>query len=190
MTQKLTAIFGIAVLAAILLGGLTFSQSAFAGQGGGGGQAKVTICHEGDEGPETITVAAPAVPAPLAHGDTLGPCEPDCSVSPNPLVISFEDFEPQTHTTSVGCLNDQPVDLGAFPIRFSCFDFGIIITQPEPFASFINPDAYGVDFEFEVVPVEPTGPDIECSITWATNSVINGIENHEQTLLIHFGNNG
>jgi len=72
MTQKTTAIFGIAVLAAILLGGLTFSQSAFAGQGGG--QNKVTICHQGDEGPETITVAAPAIPAHLAHGDTLGPC--------------------------------------------------------------------------------------------------------------------
>jgi len=73
MTQKITAIFGIAVLAAILLGGLTFSQSAFAGQGGG--QQKVTICHQGDEGPETITVGAPAVPAHLAHGDTLGECD-------------------------------------------------------------------------------------------------------------------
>ena len=74
MTQKLTAIFGIAVMAAILFGGLTISQSAFAGQGGGGGQQKVTICHQGDEGPETITVAAPAIPAHLNHGDTLGPC--------------------------------------------------------------------------------------------------------------------
>ena len=74
MTNKITAIFGIAVMTAILLGGLAFSQSAFAN--GNNGQQKVTICHLGDEGPETITVAAPAVPAHLAHGDTLGSCEP------------------------------------------------------------------------------------------------------------------
>jgi len=76
MTQKITTIFGIAVLAAILLGGLTFSQYAFAGQGGG--QQKVTICHfpPGDPSDfETQTVAAPSVPAHLAHGDLLGPCE-------------------------------------------------------------------------------------------------------------------
>ena len=57
MTQKTTAIFGIAVLAAILLGGLTFSQSAFAGQGsGGGGQQKVTLCHVDQETGEEITI--------------------------------------------------------------------------------------------------------------------------------------
>jgi len=84
MTQKITAIFGIAVLAAILLGGLTFSQSALAGQSGGGGQQKVTLCHVDQETGEeiTITVGAPAVPAHLAHGDLLGPCveepEPGC----------------------------------------------------------------------------------------------------------------
>ncbi len=32
---------------------------------------KVTICHKGKR---TISVGAPAVPAHLAHGDTLGPC--------------------------------------------------------------------------------------------------------------------
>ncbi len=76
MTQKITAIFGIAVLAAVLLGGLTFSQSAFAGNSGGPGQLKVTLCHVDQETGEeiTITVGAPAVPAHLAHGDTLGPC--------------------------------------------------------------------------------------------------------------------
>ena len=75
MTQKITAIFGIAVLAAVLLGGLTLSQSAFAGQIGGGGQEKVTLCHVDRDGERrTITVGAPAVPAHLAHGDTLGPC--------------------------------------------------------------------------------------------------------------------
>jgi len=79
MTQKITAIFGIAVLVAILLGGLTLSQSAFAGASSeGNGQEKVTICHvdqeTGEE--ETITVGKPAVRAHLANheGDHLGPC--------------------------------------------------------------------------------------------------------------------
>ena len=34
-------------------------------------QTRVTLCHRG----ETITVAAPALRAHLAHGDTEGPCE-------------------------------------------------------------------------------------------------------------------
>jgi len=198
MTQKTTAIFGIAVMAAILLGGLTFSQSAFAGVstggGPGGGQNKVTLCHVDQETGEeiTITVGAPAVPAHLKHGDTLGACvdepptEPDCSVSPNPLEMTFFSFEPQTHTTSVGCINDQPIGLGAFPVTTNCGEFGITINPPFPVASFINPDAYGVDFEFDVIPVEPFGPLVECIILWETNSVINGIQGHEQTLLITF----
>jgi hypothetical protein len=45
--------------------------------GYGYGAAKVTICHIPPGNPDnahTITVGAPAVPAHLAHGDTLGPC--------------------------------------------------------------------------------------------------------------------
>ncbi|MEI6085117.1 MAG: hypothetical protein WCS70_12555 [Verrucomicrobiota bacterium] len=34
---------------------------------------KITICHKGN----TITVNENAVPAHLAHGDTLGPCQGD-----------------------------------------------------------------------------------------------------------------
>jgi hypothetical protein len=46
-----------------------------AGYGYGGG--KVTLCHIPPGNPgnaHTITVGASAVPAHLAHGDTLGPC--------------------------------------------------------------------------------------------------------------------
>ena len=39
--------------------------------GKGKGRHKVTLCHKGKV---TITVGAPAVPAHLKHGDTLGPC--------------------------------------------------------------------------------------------------------------------
>jgi hypothetical protein len=41
--------------------------------GSGNGQEKVTICHKGT----TISVAAPALPAHLNHGDTEGPCYGD-----------------------------------------------------------------------------------------------------------------
>ena len=84
MTSKITAIFGIAVMAAILLGGLTFSQSAFAGDRGGG-QEKVIFCHVDKETGEkkTITIGAPAVQAHMNNhaDDRMGACvdEPEPS---------------------------------------------------------------------------------------------------------------
>ncbi len=44
----------------------------------------VTICHipPGNAGkPQTITVSANALPAHLAHGDFLGPCEVETAAS-------------------------------------------------------------------------------------------------------------
>jgi len=39
------------------------------------GGEKVLVCHKPDKkGGHTISIASPAVPAHLAHGDTLGPC--------------------------------------------------------------------------------------------------------------------
>jgi len=112
MTQKITAIFGIAVLAAVLLGGLAFSQSAFAGQGGGGGQVKVTLCHVDQETGEeiTITVGAPAVPAHLNHGDTLGPC----------------GDEPEPQGTCQECVDELNAE--------ACFDFDCVQSEWLAFA--------------------------------------------------------
>lgn len=39
-----------------------------------GGQEKVLVCHRPPKTPHTLSIAAPAVPAHLGHGDTLGPC--------------------------------------------------------------------------------------------------------------------
>jgi hypothetical protein len=71
----------VAILVAVA--GLTVF-GALGGIGGVGGSVasaqyqygKVTICHvAGKSGNSvTITVAAPAVPAHLAHGATVGPC--------------------------------------------------------------------------------------------------------------------
>ena len=41
----------------------------------GGGNEKVLVCHNASKNnPHTISIAQPAVPAHLAHGDTLGAC--------------------------------------------------------------------------------------------------------------------
>ena len=43
--------------------------------GDGNGNEKVLVCHNASKNnPHTISIAQPAVPAHLAHGDTLGPC--------------------------------------------------------------------------------------------------------------------
>ena len=107
MTQKITAIFGIAVMAAILLGGLTFSQSALAN--GGGGQQKVTLCHVDQETGEeiTITVGAPAVPAHLAHGDTLGPCKTPISGDKiNSCLCGLPGSDGETTLDRILCVED------------------------------------------------------------------------------------
>jgi hypothetical protein len=46
-----------------------------AGDAAGNGQEKMDVCHKTGSGKEhTINIAAPAVPAHVAHGDTLGAC--------------------------------------------------------------------------------------------------------------------
>ena len=59
-------------LALTALAGLVGSQSAAVA-----GEEKVTICHIPPGNPDnahTIVVGAPAVPAHLDHGDSLGEC--------------------------------------------------------------------------------------------------------------------
>lgn len=56
------------------------APAAFA-SGGGGGDGKVTICHRtGSERNPTVTirVSVNALPAHLAHGDSIGPCKKSC----------------------------------------------------------------------------------------------------------------
>lgn len=68
----------IAWLGLALLPVLALIVSAPATQAQGRGQEKVTICHIPPGNPDNaheITVGAPAVPAHLAHGDTLGECD-------------------------------------------------------------------------------------------------------------------
>lgn len=78
MTKTLTisAIITSVILLSGILGFSLSNPDAFAAKGG---TAKVTICHIPPGNPanaHTITVSEKAVPAHLAHGDTLGPCLP------------------------------------------------------------------------------------------------------------------
>ena len=58
----------------IVLITLLDSDDDDAGEGSGNGE-KVPVCHNASKNnPHTISIAQPAVPAHLAHGDTLGPC--------------------------------------------------------------------------------------------------------------------
>lgn len=77
MGAFLSFVVGIPLAVVSFLGGgqamANANANANAGQAGYGGQEKVTLCHKGKT---TISVAAPAVNAHLAHGDTEGACEP------------------------------------------------------------------------------------------------------------------
>ena len=77
MTKTITAMFGIAVFAAILLGSAVLAPQAFAGapEPPPNEAGKVVICHNGDDGPETIEVSGNAVQKHIDnHGDTIGEC--------------------------------------------------------------------------------------------------------------------
>jgi len=62
-------------------------------------EPKVTICHNVAHNPHTITVAQSAVPAHLAHGDTLGPCasEPNVTICHRGRTISVSQSAVSAH---------------------------------------------------------------------------------------------
>ena len=65
-----SVLISLAITALVLFGAL---GAAFAG----GGNQKVSLCHFPPGNPDnghTITVSEKAVPAHLAHGDSLGEC--------------------------------------------------------------------------------------------------------------------
>jgi Mg-chelatase subunit ChlI len=65
------ALSALVVVSLVVAGGVGFAKnSVSAGQYQYG--KKVTICHKGKV---TITISRSALPAHLAHGDKLGPCE-------------------------------------------------------------------------------------------------------------------
>lgn len=73
------------------------APGADAGLATASGQTKVTLCHKG----ETITVAEPAVPAHLGHGDTLGACAAP-SPSPSPSATPSPNPSPSPSASCVG----------------------------------------------------------------------------------------
>jgi hypothetical protein len=69
---------GIVLTAALATPWLSTIPAAYATLDGGNDNEKVTICHIPPGNPDnahTISVSENAVPAHLAHGDTIGECE-------------------------------------------------------------------------------------------------------------------
>lgn len=63
-------------VAAAILGAIGAASAFAVGGQNGGGHTPVTICHKpGTPAEHTLVVDDDAVPAHLAHGDYLGPCE-------------------------------------------------------------------------------------------------------------------
>lgn len=76
-------------------------------------QDKIDICHIPPANPghaQTITIGASALPAHLAHGDMLGPCQNDCRL----FGISCDDGDACTFDScgpmTGACLHGEPMD--------------------------------------------------------------------------------
>lgn len=83
--------FAIFALAVGLLSGA--AVPVFAARGGTG---KSLVCHRG----HTINISVSAVPAHLAHGDTLGPCESAGTPTPTLEATPTSTAEPTATETA------------------------------------------------------------------------------------------
>ncbi|MCB0181053.1 MAG: hypothetical protein KDI62_22695 [Anaerolineae bacterium] len=83
---------GFTLLAVVLIG------SAWATLASAAGQEKVTICHKpGTDHGVTLEIAAPALPAHLAHGDTEGACQSEVPPSEGCAAVNAAVPDPQTY---------------------------------------------------------------------------------------------
>jgi len=93
MSKTITTMFGITVFAAILFSSAVLAPQAFAGEKPNEA-GKVTICHNGDKGSETIKVSGNAVQKHIdKHGDTIGECMIESSTCEQCLITNNEALE-------------------------------------------------------------------------------------------------
>ena len=124
----------IITLVTVIIAAFLFVSTAGAtgDNGNGGGHTPVTICHKPDgANPHTITVDDNAVPAHLAHGDTIG----ECPAEPEPTEVVPEPTEVVTVP--------DPTEVVVIPEPTD-----VPIIQPEPTHGPVDP----------VVPVDPGQP--------------------------------
>jgi hypothetical protein len=95
--RKITAALLAATITAMLV-----ATPALAQPTGSGDNGKVLVCHQGEQGPETISLSENAVRAHQAHGDTLGACGDGggggegCTLVGEPVVTHTESGEDGT----------------------------------------------------------------------------------------------
>lgn len=96
MMRNITAALLTATITAMLVATPALAQPA-----GGGNERNVLVCHQGEQGPETISVSENAVRGHLAHGDTLGACADGggggevCTLIGEPVETSSEGGDAQ-----------------------------------------------------------------------------------------------
>src|SRR5262245_54274661 len=101
---------GALVLAVSILLVMGFG-AAYAVSGALKGHTPATICHKpGTPAEHTITVDDDAVPAHLAHGDYLGPCQPTEPTEPQETTLTSETTTtvPITETIPPSTITEPP----------------------------------------------------------------------------------
>ena len=156
MTKTITAMFGIAVFAAILFGSAVLAPQAFAGapvppppnEAG-----KVTICHNGDYAPETIEVSGNAVQKHLdKHGDAIGVCPaPDC---PDCLLYAADEYE--------DCIDDGGSEAECLAQVEPSFSECALMCEAESFSQKIAICTFAAQLQ-EAVCLDDGGSGAECT---------------------------
>jgi hypothetical protein len=75
--KKAYLLVGLLALGMIFITGTSLTES----------NDKVTICHIPPGNPgnaHSITISVNALPAHMAHGDSMGACEPECTLETDP----------------------------------------------------------------------------------------------------------
>ena len=125
--------FGIAVFAAVLFGSAAFAPQAFAGADppAPNEAGKVTICHNGDDGPETIEVSGNAVQKHIDnHGDSVGEC-----------VVPCADCEADLTAAREACGERIPENLQCFQDAQAAYDVCLATNAENPECEVVPPES-------------------------------------------------
>ena len=123
----------------------TATPTTIPGGGGGGEERKITICHippGNPQNPQTITVGISALPAHVAHGDTVGACSATTTtVVTTTVVIGTTTTTPLPTTTILGGGGSGGGGGGGTPAPAVVMQQPARVAQPEVVAQTAAPRA-------------------------------------------------